>query len=638
MSSVAVKVEPPGQNPVVEVGYDGQELTQPPLTMSENLAKLARKVDFTQTDSDGPSSEQKAQEEEEEDTEVKSFQQPAWPWESVRNALRSALTELQVASDVLAIATKECGKDKRYMVLDGPVQVETPEQKHYVQLLAKKKALEVPSKILLAGADHLRELQAEGRGQIAGAQKQEDFHIELMRLRQNWRLKKVGSSILGDLSYRTAGSQFKHPGVFEVSKADEEAAKDGIKLEKNASALKVVVPSELEGIAYIQVTIQRDTEQLVSASLGNLTSPSTKPVDLHWQQQLEAAQNVLFCKELFSQLAREAVGLQAPIPHMVVGSQITASLFPDIQLIISLCHSTPHTTNSKTGGSTAPNKSANDHSHVLEHSLHQLLRKVHKSNINPDGPGLSSGPVGIPRKRRLAGPGGADRHTLLEMSKGETLLEQIVRQAQHVVLRLRTIFVLDTLAREFKDPLLTSHWSTLSSPTCSSVKVSIVSSGYDTIIKTQLVIHVGEKMLRVICKDGRVLLFSYEPQELRDFILCQISQHQVTGVQALARVMGWQVLASSCFMGSGAIEPFGSAAGCLLASSKGDKFIAVRHSPHANATVFASKAPSSDFVATPIIQSGKWENLPEGFKQLKLDKMDGKNLLNKIELLMASFS
>ena len=95
---------------------------------------------------------------------------------------------------------------------------------------------------------------------------------------------------------------------------------------------------------------------------------------------------------------------------------------------------------------------------------------------------------------------------------------------------------------------------------------------FATLIRTQLVIHVGEKMLRVICKDGRVLLFSYEPQELRDFILCQISQHQVTGVQALARVMGWQVLASSCFLGSGAIEPFGSAAGCLLANAKGQRY------------------------------------------------------------------
>ena len=117
-----------------------------------------------------------------------------------------------------------------------------------------------------------------------------------------------------------------------------------------------------------------------------------------------------------------------------------------------------------------------------------------------------------------------------------------------------------------------------------------------------------------------------------------ISHCQVTGVQQLARVMGWQVLASSCFLGSGAIEPFGSAAGCLLANSRGDKFVAVRHSPHANAAVYISQAPCSDFFATPIVQSSKWENLPEGFKQLKLDKMDGKNLLNKIELLMSALS
>jgi len=72
--------------------------------------------------------------------------------------------------------------------------------------------------------------------------------------------------------------------------------------------LKVTVPSELEGIAYIQVTIQRDTEQLVSATIGHFSPGAQKPAELHWQNKLEAAQNVLFCKELFSQLAREAVG------------------------------------------------------------------------------------------------------------------------------------------------------------------------------------------------------------------------------------------------------------------------------------------------------------------------------------------
>ena len=134
MAAIPVRVEPPGPNSVVEVTYDGQEVTQPPLTMGESLAKLARKVDFSQT-----GEEQAENKEEEGDTDIQSFQQPVWPWESVRNALRSALTELCVASDVLSISTKECGKDKRYMVLDGPVQTEPVEQKPFVQLLAKKK-------------------------------------------------------------------------------------------------------------------------------------------------------------------------------------------------------------------------------------------------------------------------------------------------------------------------------------------------------------------------------------------------------------------------------------------------------------------------------------------------------------------
>ena len=87
------------------------------------------------------------------------------------------------------------------MVLDGPVQTEPVEQRTYVQLLAKKRSLEVPSKILLQGADHLKNLQNETKG----SRSPEDFHIELLRLRQNWRLKKVGNTILGDMVFAPNG-------------------------------------------------------------------------------------------------------------------------------------------------------------------------------------------------------------------------------------------------------------------------------------------------------------------------------------------------------------------------------------------------------------------------------------------------
>ena len=65
-------------------------------------------------------------------------------------------------------------------------------------------------------------------------------------------LREVGSSVLGDLSYTTAGSKFKQSGEFEVSKADTEEKQE----KGTGSSLNVMVPSILEGIAYIQVNIQ----------------------------------------------------------------------------------------------------------------------------------------------------------------------------------------------------------------------------------------------------------------------------------------------------------------------------------------------------------------------------------------------
>ena len=59
------------------------------------------------------------------------------------------------------------------------------------------------------------------------------------------------------------------------------------------------------------------------------------------------------------------------------------------------------------------------------------------------------------------------------MATEETFLEQIIAQAQHVVLRLRAMFVLDQVSQNLRDPLITFHWSTLSSPTRTSVKVSL---------------------------------------------------------------------------------------------------------------------------------------------------------------------
>uniref|UniRef100_A0A0A9WMF7 Mediator of RNA polymerase II transcription subunit 17 n=1 Tax=Lygus hesperus TaxID=30085 RepID=A0A0A9WMF7_LYGHE len=636
VNSVNISIEAPVENQIQEITYDGQELYQTPLTMSESLAKLAQKIDFSKTGYEELKKETEAANEagaEEDSTPKDTYQSSIWPWDSVRNKLRSAYTEVCVLADVLAIA-----KEKRYLVLD-PVAQDQTDTRSMTQVYARKKALAGAGSVLLTGAERLRASQTEA----ARNRSVPDFHIELLRLRQNWRLKKVSNTIIGDLSYRTAGSKFPQTGMFEVTKAEDEGERPGSPPPspganpKPASALRVTVPSELQGVAYIEVLCQKgltkfpDQEDLCSASINlQHSNATTYGADVHWQQRLESAQNVLFCKELFNQLAKEAVQLHAPIPHMVVGNQIMASTFPGIQLIIKLRHSTGE------GEKKAGQKS--DHDHVLEHSLHQLLREVHHKNTHHPFPHPSSAPLGPSKRRAVAGPHAADRHTLLEMTNSETLLEQIIKQAQHYLIRMRTEYVLDTIIKEVKDPLIVTHWNALNSPTLSCVKINIITHGYDTTCRTSLVIQVGEKSLKCVCRDGKVMHMSYEPQELRDLIYCQIFQHQIQAVQSLAKCMGWHYLANSSHLGIGAVEPLGNACSCILASPMGDRLIAVRCEPHGGVQVSIAHSPKKDFFSGQLVKERKWENLGGGFKEVRWDKMEGKNFLNKMELLMASLT
>lgn len=58
--------------------------------------------------------------------------------------------------------------------------------------------------IILKGAKRMETAVQERVDQkLRQGQQQEDFHSELIGLRQKWRLKKTGASIMGDLTYRS---------------------------------------------------------------------------------------------------------------------------------------------------------------------------------------------------------------------------------------------------------------------------------------------------------------------------------------------------------------------------------------------------------------------------------------------------
>jgi mediator of RNA polymerase II transcription subunit 17 len=54
--------------------------------------------------------------------------------------------------------------------------------------------------------------------------------------------------------------------------------------------------------------------------------------------------------------------------------------------------------------------------------------------------------------------------------------------------------------------------------------------------------------------------------------------------------------------------------------------------------VAIAQSPRKDFFPGQLVKERKWENLGGMFKETRWDKMEGKNFLNKMELLMASLT
>ncbi|XP_014776728.1 mediator of RNA polymerase II transcription subunit 17 [Octopus bimaculoides] len=613
---VSVSVESIIEQQIQEVSFDGQELCLPPLSMSENLTKLAHKIDFYRDESEEKGKPTSEGEKETDEKVLAPFQPSLWPWDSVRNKLKIALTEISVLNDVVNIA-----KERRYMILDHVVG-ESNESRVAVQLLAKKRSLVSAAAVLVEGTERLKKSQQE-----TSARTQSDFHIELLKLRHNWRLKKVGNTILGDFSYKSVGSRYWQSGTFEVVKSTKEMDNIDSISGTPKSCLEVIIPSELEGVAYVKIEVKTFPElsDLTSVALKMPSGLCPVPSDTYWHQKLEVAQNVLFCKELFSQLAREAVQLKSQVPHMVVGNQIITNIFPGVQLSIVLCHY-----NDKDKRVTSLKV---DHNHVLEHSLHQLLREAHYKTINHSPPHPVTVTLGLSKRRRLAGPHGYSRQDLTEMTENETLLEQIIQQTKHAVLRKRVMETVDRMAIHVPDPQISTHWSCLNSSLESSVKINITSLGYE-INRTSLVLEIGTDTIKAISRDGRVSILSFEPKELEDLLMWQIAFHHLAIIVFLSKLMGWQILSSSNCVGVGQMEPLGTASSITLGSPKGDKLVCIRSGAATGQHVYIQSLPHS--YDSSVVTDPKWKNLEGSFQEVNLDKLVGRSFIIKIEFLMAT--
>jgi mediator of RNA polymerase II transcription subunit 17 len=689
--NVPIRIEPTDEYKIQEISYDGVEKSIPPPSMSEHLSQLIQRIDFYQPVDELREELEKAKntsDDEDEDVPAQPTNQitgSLWPFDAMRTKLRVALTEICVLHDVLAIA-----KEKKYMVFDT-VNPKQTDQRPIVALMAKKRSLANAAQILIDGSATLRATtfgRPSSRANTADpswltsdqsssnsfqinpkTSNEPNFYDELREMRQNWRLKRLGHDIYGDLSdFRPVGARLLPNTRFEVIRTTP--ATRG----PNNQALAVKIPFELEGSAHIQVSIVKGDEislvDLSTSANGRLYEPAK---DGTWQEKLEAAQNVLFCKELFCHLANQAVQYQFVIPTTVTGNQIILALFPDIKLYITLIHKTPNAKASRVC-TEGMEKLRKNHKQVFEHSLHQMFRDFYAGMLR------KMQGRDVPRE---SGPYAMDRQTLLEMSKQESSLDKIVQQAQHLIMRHQTIDVIDSFAAKIKDPLIISHWFCLNTPTTSIARVDIVSHNNEILGRSHMLIYVGTRQLRVNTRDCKNLVLGYEPDELRHLLVWQSCLHQFIASDKLSKLLGWYTLILNYNVNVTRHDTSSTAFSLVICSSNCSHMISMKSGPQYGLSVEVAQfketpgvtgsamtngltngSSTQGSIPSPIVldeyghdsgmtsilnsmlnqgdhsekQLSRFQDLVENFREVDWDMMQGRDFLTKLELLMAALT
>ncbi|XP_068683703.1 mediator of RNA polymerase II transcription subunit 17-like [Montipora foliosa] len=622
--AVGIAIESLLEHEVEEISRDGQEKYVPQLSMSEMLAKLASKIDFL---SDVKGHEDDKNKEDEEKSLV-TFQPSLWPWDSVRENLRKSLTEICVLSDVLNVV-----RDKKYLVLD-PVSQSQATAKPTMSLITKKRSLAKAADILLRGGqrmeDAVKERTDHSLGQGSNAK---DFHSELRMLRKRWRLKRTGTSIMGDLTYRSVGSQFRNPGLFEVTQATKAEDSTEQSLATANRALEVTVGSDLEGTAEVRVAIVTSGEEIETATLkGSYNSNFSTALPL-WQQKLESAQSNLFCKELFVQLSQEAYNIKGNQPHFVMANEIRAEVFPGTDLCITY-HFRKNVSEEqppKTNQDAVPS----DQSLVC--SLHCLLRKRHHQvHALPTPRPVTAYPLqGGAKRLCLAGASALTAAEVASDLQSEGLLEGVLKISRHKVLRKRVEGVVGRLKTQMADPCITCHWSVVGCETTTIATIHITSPEIGHIARSSFQLRLGVRCIHVVNDDGLSLDLSIHVQDLEDFIMSQVCNHRLSAAQSLAQSLGWRVIHCSRHVGTGPKEPKGHVGGLMVKSPNGAKSIAVRTGPFSGVSILVRRPEVPSGVAPELLGDMNWGSLGGDFKEVHYSKMPGRTFVQKLFLLLA---
>lgn len=222
LNELLVPVEPYLESRIQEFGLSGEESYVQSVSLGDKLLSQAGKIDYKFVINKGDKTETGPKEH---------------PWTEVLKDLNSAYTEVCVLSDLMALL-----QQRQFLMLDA-VQRPPPALNMPQVIVAKKMGLRSGANILQIGVENMQ------KGNIGR------FHQALSNMSSRFRIKKQGTYILGDATYRSCGSEkfFNEEALFEVTRNEDLAG----------FPLKVQPDPSVKMISYLSISTSRDnTSQL----------------------------------------------------------------------------------------------------------------------------------------------------------------------------------------------------------------------------------------------------------------------------------------------------------------------------------------------------------------------------------------
>lgn len=605
MTSLKISVERLLEQEVDEINRSGEEKYIKPFSLSEELTYLAGKIDFYDGLENLQENTEGGQNGEDEVASVKRKSEEKienkWPWENVHSKLRIALSETCVMLDVLQNLSK-----KKYLVLDLIQQNAEPD-KQTVQMLEKRKFLARAGSIIAKGAAGLSKKIDESEP-IVVEENDNEYYMQLMQLRQYWRVKKTGNQITGDVSYRTAGSTFWHPGLFEVKPDHSELTE---------KTLTVNISPDLvqSSIITIQLIDQNSRHPWKETSL--LTSKRNIDSLNNWEESLNLAQQHIFNKDLFAHLSTDAYqGLFSGVE--VLNSKITCKILDDVQVVIS------HEIGCEDANLSTDD--AVDSTEDLKLILTALLQSHHKRNAKWTSPYPATSNYYKKQSRSSTIVNMLNRK---KVSQHNSILKEFLDQATHKVWITRLKFYLDEKCKMLNDQSMLIHWNSLKCRLKSSITVSVISKLHLTsAVKASFLISIDQQGMNITFEDSNTIYLHFDIAALNTLIDSKIRTHLQMVAKCLCLRYSWTVVQSTWKYPTFIVENQTGFPEKRLVCVASDKSTSIRVTFHSNITIELSKSGSD---VSSLLDS---EFQAYVYNPIPLDAIAGSSFIEKFQTLL----